>query len=149
MKAAIEELLKSPQNNLKIFKDGFVVYDQTSSPNDLENVLDEWFRNQATESDGRAHRIDEFCNLVCAALTRPVAQEQLKLPTTSLSCNFLLPVNQVPTIFCTAPDAVARAEWCLHVAGKVNTCFEKSLFIKSNDCRLLTNFFLFFCLAEV
>lgn len=121
MKAAIEELLKSPQNNLKIFKDGFVAYDQTSSSNDLENVLDEWFRDE--ESGGRARRIDEFCDLICAALTRSVAQEQLKLPATSLSHNPLFPTNQVPTTFCTAPDAVARAERCLRLAEKVDTCF--------------------------
>lgn len=123
MKAAVEELLKWPQNNLKIFKDGFVVYDQTSLPNDLENVLDEWFRNAMTKSSGSARRVDDFCNLVCAALTRPIAQEQLKLPATFLSHNFLLPANQVPTTFCAAPSAVARAERCLRLAGKVDTCF--------------------------
>lgn len=122
MKSAVEELLKSPQNNLKIFKDGLVVYDQTSSPNDLENVLDEWFRNETMESGGRARHVDEFCNLVCAALTRPIAQEHLKLPATSLSHNFLLPAYQVST-FCTAPGAVTRAEWCLRLAKKVDTYF--------------------------
>ncbi|XP_011875856.1 PREDICTED: uncharacterized protein LOC105566452 isoform X2 [Vollenhovia emeryi] len=116
MKAAIEELLKSPQNNLKIFKDGIVVYDQTSSSDDLENVLDEWFRNEATESGERARNIDEFCKLVCAALMRPVAQEPLKL--SALSRNFLPPPNQVSTTFCAAPRAVVRAEWCLRHAGK-------------------------------
>lgn len=119
MRAAVEELLKSPQNNLKIFKDGCVVYDQASSPNDLENVLDEWFRNAATENGGRAGRVNEFCNLVCAALTRPIAREQLDLPATSLSRNFLVPANQVSTTFCTvAPDVIARAEWCLRLGGK-------------------------------
>ncbi|XP_036141180.1 uncharacterized protein LOC105833078 isoform X2 [Monomorium pharaonis] len=118
MKTAVEALLKSPQNNLKIFKDSFVVYDETSSPNDLENVLDEWFGNAATENDGRAHRIDEFCKLVCAALTQPIAQEQLKLPATSLSRNFILPANQAPTTFCVTPRAVMRAKRCLRLAGK-------------------------------
>ncbi|KAG5311740.1 IPPK kinase, partial [Acromyrmex insinuator] len=116
MKAAMKELLKSPQNNLKIFKDGLVVYNQTSSPNDLENVLDEWFRN--AESGGRARHVDEFCNLVCTALTLPIAQEQLKMPTTSLSHNFLVFANQVPTTFCIAPEAVARVERSLRLVGK-------------------------------
>ena len=119
MKAAMKELLKSPQNNLKIFKDGLVVYNQTFSPNDLENVLNEWFRN--AESGGRARHVDEFCNLVCTALTRPIAQEQLKLPTTSLSRNFLVLANQVSTTLCIAPDAVARVERCLRLVGKVDT----------------------------
>ncbi|XP_076639206.1 inositol phosphate kinase 1 isoform X3 [Colletes latitarsis] len=35
MKSALKGLLISPQNNLKIFKDGVVVYDQESSLNDL------------------------------------------------------------------------------------------------------------------
>ncbi|XP_011640537.1 inositol-pentakisphosphate 2-kinase isoform X2 [Pogonomyrmex barbatus] len=108
MKAAVVELLRSPQNNLKIFKDGFVVYDQTSSSNDLESVLEEWFRNAATKN-----RVDEFCNLVCAALTRPIAQEQLKPPVTSRK----FPANQVST-FCATPNVVAKAEWCLQLAGK-------------------------------
>ncbi|KYN05747.1 Inositol-pentakisphosphate 2-kinase [Cyphomyrmex costatus] len=115
IKAAIKELLKSPQNNLKIFKNGLVAYSQTSSLNDLENVLDEWFRN--AESGGRACHVDEFCNLVCTALMRPIAREQLKLPATSLSHNFLVPANQIPT-FCTTPDAIAKAERCLRLVGK-------------------------------
>lgn len=123
MKAAVEELLKSPQNNLKIFKDGFVVYDQTSSPNDLENVLDEWFRDEATESGGPIRHIDKFCNLIYAALTRSVAQEQLKLPAISLSHNFLFLENQIPT-FCTAPDVIAKAKRYLLLAEKVGICFE-------------------------
>lgn len=129
MKAAVEELLKSPQNNLKIFKDGFVVYDQTSSSNDLEDVLDEWFWNETTESGGRARHVDKFCNLVCAALTRSVAQEQLKLSATSLSHNFLFPANQIPT-FCTTSDVIAKAERCLRLANKVDDCFENYYLLK-------------------
>ncbi|KAL0113513.1 hypothetical protein PUN28_012575 [Cardiocondyla obscurior] len=118
MKAAVEELLKSPQNNLKIFKDGFVVYNETSSPNDLENVLDEWFRNEATENGGRTRFVDEFCNLVCVALARPIAQEQLKLPASFFSSSFPLPARQALTTFCVAPDAVSRVERCLRLEGK-------------------------------
>ncbi|XP_067204702.1 inositol-pentakisphosphate 2-kinase isoform X2 [Linepithema humile] len=118
MKTAVEELLRSPQNNLKIFKDGFVVYDQASSSDDLESVLNEWFRNAAaTSSSVRTRRIDEFCNLVCAALTRPFAQEQLERLAAAHPRNFLLPSNQVPT-FCAEPGVVARAERCLRFAEK-------------------------------
>jgi len=130
MKTAVEELLKSPQNNLKIFKDGFVVYDQTSSPDDLESVLDEWFRNAVSTSNGaRTRRTDEFCNLVCAALTRPFAQEQLELLAVVHPRNFLLPTNQIPT-FCAEPGMVARAERCLRFAEKVQSVFKNVLFFK-------------------
>lgn len=124
MKAAVKELLKSPQNNLRIFKDGIVVYNQESSPNDLEDVLNEWFRNAAattTRSGGRVRRsnVDEFCNLMHAALMRPFAQEQLdELPAACRPCNLLLSANQDPT-FCADPDAVARAERYLRLAGKI------------------------------
>lgn len=128
MKIAVKELLRSPQNNLRIFKDGFVVYDQTSSPDDLESVLDEWFRNAAaTSSSLQTRRTDEFCNLVCAALTRPFAQEQLELLATAHPRNFLLPTNQVST-FCAEPGVIARAERCLRFAKKVQFAF-KNVFI--------------------
>ncbi|KMQ93231.1 inositol-pentakisphosphate 2-kinase [Lasius niger] len=129
MKAAVKELLRSPQNNLRIFKDGVVVYNQ-ESPNDLEDVLNEWFGSAAaatttttttttTTSSGRARHVDEFCNLVCAALTRPFAQEQLdESPAACYPCNLLLSANQAPT-FCAEPDAVARAERYLRLAGKI------------------------------
>ncbi|XP_072750850.1 uncharacterized protein Ipk1 isoform X2 [Anoplolepis gracilipes] len=120
MKTAVKELLRSPQNNLRIFKDGIVVYNQESPPNDLEDVLNEWFPNATTMSNGRARRsnVDEFCSLVYAALTRPFAQEQLKeLPAACRPCNFPPSANQTPT-FCAEPDAVARTERYLRLAGK-------------------------------
>jgi hypothetical protein len=114
MSAAIRELLRSPQNNLKIFKDGRVVYDQESSASDLESTLDEWFRNAACTE--RVGRIDEFCNLMLAALTRPFAQEQLEVLAAPRPRN--PPAADQPT-FCAEPSAVARAEWCLRFMGKV------------------------------
>lgn len=119
MKAAVEELLKSPQNNLKIFRDGLVVYDQESQPGDLKNVLDQWFPGAAACRNGRAG-VDEFCNLVCTALMRPLAQEQLEPPLVSVTS----PVCQVPT-FCAEPSAVAKAERCLRLTGKVDTSATK------------------------
>ncbi|XP_070150382.1 inositol-pentakisphosphate 2-kinase isoform X2 [Polyergus mexicanus] len=120
MKIAVKELLRSPQNNLRIFKDGIVVYNQESSQNDLEDVLNEWFQNATTTSSGRARRsnVDEFCSLVYAALTLPFTQEQLEESSTACCpCNFLLSANQAPT-FCAEPDMIARAERCLRFAGK-------------------------------
>ncbi|XP_011333172.1 inositol-pentakisphosphate 2-kinase isoform X2 [Ooceraea biroi] len=116
MTTAVKELLRSPQNNLKIFKDGLVVYDQESSTSDLEDVLDEWFRNAAVPCTERVSHNDEFCNLVCAALTRPVAQEQLEIFVAPRPRNPSA-ANQVPT-FCAEPSAVTRAEWCLRFVGK-------------------------------
>lgn len=118
MKTAVKELVRSPQNNLRIFKDGIVVYNQESSLNDLEDVLNEWLWNAATTSSERARRsnVDEFCSLVYAALTRPFAQEQLE-ESSIARCNFLLSANQAPT-FCAEPDTVARAERYLRLAGK-------------------------------
>ncbi|XP_029659168.1 inositol-pentakisphosphate 2-kinase isoform X1 [Formica exsecta] len=120
MKTVVKELLRSPQNNLRIFKNGIVVYNQESSPNDLEDVLNEWFRNATTTSSGRARRsnVDEFCSLVYAALTLPFTQEQLEESSTACCpCNFPQSANQAPT-FCAEPDAIARAERCLRLAGK-------------------------------
>ncbi|XP_032679023.1 uncharacterized protein LOC116847778 isoform X2 [Odontomachus brunneus] len=118
MKAAVKELLKSPQNNLKIFRDGLVVYDQESQPGDLEDVLDQWFQNTAACRNECAG-VDEFCNLVCAALTRPLVREQLEPLFAAIRPvrHFLLPSNQVPT-FCAEPNVVARAERCLRLAEK-------------------------------
>lgn len=130
MKIAVKELLRSPQNNLRIFKDGIVVYNQESSLNDLEDVLNEWLWNAATTSSERARcsNVDEFCSLVYAALTRPFAQEQLT-ESSAACCNFLLSANQAPT-FCAEPDAVARAERYLRLAGKVGFCIIHNLYIE-------------------
>ncbi|XP_050458474.1 inositol-pentakisphosphate 2-kinase isoform X2 [Cataglyphis hispanica] len=111
MKTTVKELLRSPQNNLRIFKDGTVIYNQESSSNDLEDVLNKWFRNATTT------RVDEFCSLVCSALTRPFVQEQLEESSVARGpCNFCPSANQLP--FCVEPDAIARAERCLRLAGK-------------------------------
>ncbi|XP_020288678.1 inositol-pentakisphosphate 2-kinase isoform X1 [Pseudomyrmex gracilis] len=116
MKNAVRELLKSPQNNLKIFKDGLVVYDQNSSPGDLEVVLDDWFRNAITTSTGRT-RVEEFCDLVYAALTRPFARERLKAFPEFCSRN--LPSSASPTFRrCAESSAVTRAKWYLRLKGK-------------------------------
>lgn len=123
MKAAVKELLRSPQNNLRIFKDGVVVYNQESSLNDLEDVLNEWLWNAATTSSeqraARCSNVDEFCSLVYAALTRPFAQEQLEeSPAARCPYNFPSSANPTPTL-CAEPDTVARAERYLRLAGKV------------------------------
>lgn len=118
MKDALKELLKTPQNNLKIFKDGFTVFDQQSSPSDLIDVLDDWFQN-ATEYNGRTlSNVDELCNLIYSALINPFEQEQRELfaPRT-----FFVPGLQDST-FCTDSNTVARIERCLNLTEKVSIC---------------------------
>lgn len=116
MKFALKELLKSPQNNLKIFKDGIVVYDQDSSWSDLERVLAEWFRNcTACPKEGY---VDKFCDLICAGLLHPFGQEQSK-PNASLAYNFLVPAQQdSKPRFCINQDVVAKAKKILYFAGE-------------------------------
>lgn len=129
MKTAVEELLKSPQNNLKIFRDGLTVYDEESQLDDLEDVFNQMFQGAVTYRNKRAG-VDEFCNLVCTALTRPLAQEQLEPLLVEREVadhpvrHFLLPSNQVPT-FCAEPSVVARVEKCLRLVGKVGILVTK------------------------
>lgn len=137
MKTTVKQLLRLPQNNLKIFKDGFVVYDQESSPSDLENVLDEWFRNAPTESRNGRARIDEFCNLVYAVLTRPFAQEKLELFAGSRLIPNLLSTNQISTS-CIESNTIARVERCLRFVGKVEIHLESLLFIEIHYIMLLS-----------
>ncbi|KAG7207081.1 hypothetical protein KM043_000960 [Ampulex compressa] len=73
MRRSLESLLRSPQNNLKIFKDGRVVYEQESSPSDLDRTLSEWFRSDQTPT--REARVERFCDLVCTALLSPFLRE--------------------------------------------------------------------------
>lgn len=116
MTTAVKELLRSPQNNLRIFKDGVVVYEQGSSTSDLGDVLAEWFRT-ATSTAERVSRVEGFCSLVCAALTRPFAQEGLEVLAAPRPRN--PPAASRDPTFCAEPSAVARAEWCLRFVGKV------------------------------
>ncbi|XP_076236428.1 inositol phosphate kinase 1 [Calliopsis andreniformis] len=115
MKFALKGLLTSPQNNLKIFKEGTVVYDQESSSSDLECVLTEWFRN----SDALTSKeyIDKFCDLVCAALLRPFDRDEFK-PSPMYELH--VPVRQE---FETTPyinmDLVAKAKKLLYFTGEV------------------------------
>lgn len=117
MKSALKGLLKSPQNNLKIFKNGVVVYDHESSSSDLECILTGWFRN-SVNSTNRGY-IDKFCSLICSALLHPFASEECDpLP----SCEFYTPLEQdlnkaAPYI---NPDLIAKAKKFLYFAGEVS-----------------------------
>ncbi|XP_066593161.1 inositol-pentakisphosphate 2-kinase [Prorops nasuta] len=69
---ALEALLKNPQNNLKIFKDGNVVYDHNSHVDLARAVLKDWFG-----FDEHGKNIDRFCNVVCDALLRNYHENDL------------------------------------------------------------------------
>ncbi|XP_059470979.1 inositol-pentakisphosphate 2-kinase [Neocloeon triangulifer] len=70
MKDAIQALLVSPQNNLKIFKDGYLIYGEGEKTN-LLDVLRCWFgpKNKLAE-----HQVllETFCNLVIESLCREI-----------------------------------------------------------------------------
>jgi len=69
MKKAIKALLSTPQNNLKIFKDGYLVYSDEMCE-DLGEILQEWLDPSSSNSNEISTRhIESFCSLVHAALT--------------------------------------------------------------------------------
>ncbi|XP_015510166.2 inositol-pentakisphosphate 2-kinase isoform X1 [Neodiprion lecontei] len=68
MKKSIHGLLKSPQNNLRIFKNGNIIYDCNSNPDDLEYILGEWFVASRYRSMEQYLKI--FVRLVSTALLR-------------------------------------------------------------------------------
>lgn len=66
MARSLQELLASPQNNLKIFRDGIVVYGGDGAGQDLHAVLRAWFLD---ESD-LASLVRRLCAILLTALTR-------------------------------------------------------------------------------
>ncbi|KAL2719108.1 inositol-pentakisphosphate 2-kinase [Vespula squamosa] len=74
MKGAIEGLLRSPQNNLKIFKNGTIVYDQEFSTNDLETVLNDCY--QTVDICTKETTVNLFSNLICAVLLHSYPQDK-------------------------------------------------------------------------
>ena len=123
MKSALKGLLKSPQNNLKIFKDGVIVYDQESNSSDLECVLAEWFCN-SINSTNKGY-IDKFCNLICTVLLRPFISEEFKfctLPTYEL-CTSIVEQDSKMTTYIN-PDLITKAKKLLYFAGEVNINFK-------------------------
>ncbi|XP_035742460.1 inositol-pentakisphosphate 2-kinase-like [Vespa mandarinia] len=74
MNGAIKGLLRSPQNNLKIFKDGTIVYDQEFSTNDLETVLNDFY--QTADISTKDINVNLFSNLICAILLHSYPQSK-------------------------------------------------------------------------
>ncbi|KAI4486844.1 hypothetical protein M0804_006214 [Polistes exclamans] len=75
MREAIKGLLRSPQNNLKIFKDGTIIYDQEFSMNDLETVLNDCYQS-VDDVSTKESTINLFCNLTCTALLHSFPQSE-------------------------------------------------------------------------
>ncbi|XP_047103916.1 inositol-pentakisphosphate 2-kinase-like [Schistocerca piceifrons] len=67
MKKAIHNLLSTPQNNLRIFKNGVLVYGDGRSSNDLSSVLLQWFSASLDKSTNRL--VHKFCDIIIRALT--------------------------------------------------------------------------------
>ncbi|XP_046682643.1 inositol-pentakisphosphate 2-kinase [Homalodisca vitripennis] len=68
MKQAIRALLRTPQNNLKIFKNGHLVYSEESSQT-LGHILRQWLQPSSSASEESSSLIDSFSSLVHHALT--------------------------------------------------------------------------------
>ncbi|OAD59751.1 Inositol-pentakisphosphate 2-kinase, partial [Eufriesea mexicana] len=116
MKSALKGLLKSPQNNLKIFKNGTIVYDQESSSSDLECVLTNWFHNSVNSTN--KEYVDKFCNLICTALLHPFISEEFKyntLPANELYTSVEPDLKTTPYI---NPDLIAKAKKLLYFVGE-------------------------------
>ncbi|XP_068972143.1 uncharacterized protein Ipk1 isoform X3 [Bombus flavifrons] len=130
MKSALKALLTSPQNNLKIFRDGVIVYDQESTCSDLECVLTEWFHNSINFTN--IEYIDHFCNLICTALLRPFILEEFKsniFPAHELSTSVIEQDSKTSSYI--NPDLIARAKKYLYFTGE--TCNLKGEILPNNS----------------
>ncbi|CAH0383686.1 unnamed protein product [Bemisia tabaci] len=78
MKSAVKALLITPQNNLKIFKDGQLIYgDETKT--DIIEILKSWLDSPVDfiEQDVDSHRLKEkFSCLIIDALTRDLTMNE-------------------------------------------------------------------------
>ncbi|XP_043800806.1 inositol-pentakisphosphate 2-kinase isoform X3 [Apis laboriosa] len=117
MKSALKGLLKSPQNNLKIFKNGILVYDQESSLNDLECALSDWFRNSVNST--KKEYIDKFCNLICTALLHPFILEEYNSNIfSSYELYTSLDTHDLKTTSYINTDLIAKTKKFLYFAGE-------------------------------
>ncbi|KZC14890.1 PREDICTED: inositol-pentakisphosphate 2-kinase [Dufourea novaeangliae] len=114
MKSALKGLLASPQNNLKIFRNGVIVYNQESSSSDLERVLAEWFRNSPSSTS--EEYTDEFYDLIYGALLCPFSQEGFK-PSAAYEISEPARRDFEPISYIN-PDVVAKAKKLLYFSGE-------------------------------
>lgn len=72
MKESLRNLLVNPQNNLKIFQDGHIIYSDNSNC-DYQDVLRRWFECDKVENTERL--IEKWTDLVYDALTKDIPSE--------------------------------------------------------------------------
>lgn len=75
MKKAIRNLIITPQNNLKIFKNGDVVYSDETKRN-ISEILSEWLEPQNKNNSFNEERLlDKWVSLVAEALMKQLTEE--------------------------------------------------------------------------
>ncbi|XP_063222002.1 inositol-pentakisphosphate 2-kinase isoform X2 [Bacillus rossius redtenbacheri] len=108
MKGALKALLACPQNNLRIFQDGTLVYGEDKSGM-LENVLQKWLGN-ASHFTNTQRLVEKFCHLMLAALTREVCSQR-QVPASEAGVP-QLPPGHLPAPLVDAVAALASCEPC-------------------------------------
>ena len=119
MRRALKSLLHDPQNNLKIFKDGVIVYDQDSHRNDLDRIFWEWFQDVVEAPGNREKHFDLFFSLVREALLREFPNEDQDARESSRRS---LPFEISPDIEVSSrlsPEIVAKTKKMLNFTNEV------------------------------
>lgn len=116
MSRALEALLRCPQNNLKIFKNGNVVYDQYLRRVDLEYVLFDWFAIPDLQKC-----IEIFSKLIQKALLRTFdAESPTKEDVKLQERDALLEIISDKEVLARVnSDLVAKAKKMLYFASEV------------------------------
>lgn len=118
MERAVSCLLMSPQNNLKIFKNGTIVYDDRSSVEDLAGVLSEWLDPDKSLAGSQCNR-QFFCKIVCDALLQSHRQGPLVGAGTTDDSALELSLRVVPPRI--NPETIATV---VEILGSTNqVCF--------------------------
>ncbi|XP_043485160.1 inositol-pentakisphosphate 2-kinase [Leptopilina heterotoma] len=115
MRRALKGLLQNPQNNLKIFKDGVVVYNENSEASDLKNIFKEWFPNTTESSNNQDEYLDLFCTLVQEALLREFPNGNRDLNRNSMAFDISQDI-QVPSRLNS--EIVAKAKKMLYFTNE-------------------------------
>lgn len=116
MRRALKGLLENPQNNLKIFKDGVVVYNENSEASDLENIFRQWFPNTDESSNNREEYLDLFCTLVEKALLSEFPNGNQDLNRNSMAVDISQDIQVLSRL---NSEIVAKAKKMLYFTNEV------------------------------